>query len=185
MHLLQVQNPQGFISNDFIFFVADGPPQVSANLISSGGTFDEQGSWSANLTDASIAWDGEAAFSIEQASPQQWRVQLSHAVSVQTGVEYTICYSARAAATRYLQVNVDTALNNYRTLMGKAYSAEVGASTRGVGTLVTDTYHPFRHIFVASETDSTARLVFDLAQSDTDVFIDNVGLYRGRGCGVP
>ena len=186
LHLLQVQNPEGLFSNDFPFFVLDAPLRAeSGNLISSGGAFDDQGAWNANTTNASVTWNGEADFTIDEPSAQKWRVQLSHAVAIEADVQYSICYSAKAEASRYLEVNVDTAASDYRGLMGTEFTPEVGAATRGTGTILTQEYHQFRHRFVGAETDSTARLVFDLAQSDVDLQIDDVGLYRGRGCGDP
>ena len=185
LHLLQLQNPEGLFSNDFPFFVLDGRPRPGANLIASGGRFNGQGNWRANTLNGSVTWDGEASFTIDEASRQSWRVGLSHSVSIERGVEYCLCYTARAEATRYIQVNVDTGADDYRSLMGTAYTPEVGAATRGDGTTLTADYHSFRHRFVAPETDRDARLVFTLAQSDLDVDIDNVGLYRGRACGNP
>ena len=104
------------------------------------------------------------------------------------GVEYSICYSAKASDYRYIAVNVDRGpggANAYRSLMGTAASPEVGAAERGTGASLTSAYHQFRHRFVPPETDSTARLTFNLAQSAVDVRIDDVGLYEGRGCGAP
>jgi hypothetical protein len=69
--------------------------------------------------------------------------------------------------------------------MGTAFTPEVGADTRGTGASLSTHYHDYQHRFVAAETDRTARVTFSLAQSDIDVEIDNVGLYRGRGCGNP
>ena len=185
LHLLQLQNPEGLFSNDFPFFVLDGRPRSGPNLIASGGRFNGQGNWRANTLNGSVTWDGEASFTIDEASRQPWRVGLSHSVSIERGVEYCLCYTARAEATRYIQVNVDTGADDYRSLMGTAYTPEVGAATRGDGTTLTADYHSFRHRFVAPETDRDARLVFTLAQSDLDVDIDNVGLYEGRACGNP
>ena len=186
MRLLQVQNPEGLFSNEFVFHVLGEPLQAeSANLITSGGTFDGRGSWSANLTNASVTWDGEADFTIDAASTQRWRVQLAHNVAIEEGVEYSLCYSARADDYRYIEVNVDTGPDDYRSLMGTGGKAEVGSDTRSTGTSLTSDYHQFRHRFISPEADSTARITFDLAQSETDVQIDDVGIYRGRGCGTP
>ena len=69
--------------------------------------------------------------------------------------------------------------------MGTAFTPEVGAAARGTGASLNRDYHHFRHRFVAPRTDASARLVFNLAQSAVDVQIDDVGLYEGRGCGVP
>ena len=189
MRLLQVQNPGGLFSNDFVFFVLDEPlPAGSRNLIASGGRFNGRGAWNTQTANARVTWNGEAAFAIDAPSEQPWRVSLTHAVAVREGVEYSICYSAKASDYRYIAVNVDRGpggANAYRSLMGTAASPEVGAAERGTGASLTSAYHQFRHRFVPPETDSTARLTFNLAQSAVDVRIDDVGLYEGRGCGTP
>jgi hypothetical protein len=186
MHLLQVQNPEGFVSNEFVFFVLATPPQAtSGNLIASGGTFDARDAWSTGLANASVTFTGEADFTIDAASSQPWQIQLAHTVAVDAGVEYSICYDAKASASRYLQVNVDSGPGDYHGVMGTGFTAEVGLSVQGTGAPLTQDYHQFRHRFVSIETDDTARIVFNLAQSDEDVQIDNVGLYEGRGCGTP
>ena len=188
LRLLQVQNPAGLFSNDFVFFVLEERPTAeSRNLIPSGGQFNGRGNWNTALFDASVTWNGEAAFAITAASDQPWRVSLSHEVSVRANVEYSICYAAKAADYRYIEVHVDSGPGGnrpYRSLMGTAFTPEVGAAERGTGASLNHQYHHFRHRFVASQTDSTARLTFNLAQSAVDVQIDNVGLYEGRGCGV-
>ena len=189
MHLLQVQNPAGLFSNDFVFFVLDEPPLAeSGNLIASGGRFNGRGRWNAALSNAAVTWNGEANFAIDAPSPESWRVSLVHAVSVRAGVEYSICYSAKAADYRYIEANVDSGPGGdrpYRSLMGTAFTPEVGAAERGTGASLNRQYHQFRHRFVPPRTDASARLAFNLAQSDVDVQIDDVGLYEGRGCGVP
>ena len=137
------------------------------------------------LTNASVTWNGEADFTIDQPSPQRWRVQLSHTVSIRSGVEYSLCYSAKGDDIRYIETNVDTGPGDYRSLMGTGVTPEVGAATRSTGASLTRRYHQFRHRFISPEDDSTARVTFDLAQSAVDVQIDDVGLYEGRGCGTP
>ena len=186
LHLLQVQNPHGLFSNDFVFHVLDQPERAeSVNLISSGGAFDGRGSWRVGLTNASVTWAGEADFTIDEPSPQRWRVQLSHTVAIRKDVEYSLCYSAKGDDIRYIETNVDTGPGDYRSLVGTGFTPEVGAATRSTGASLTRRYHPFRHRFISPEDDSTSRITFDLAQSAVDVQIDNVGLYEGRGCGAP
>ena len=186
MHLLQVQNPEGLYSNDFIFHVLHERPRAkSGNLIASGGRFNSRGRWGVNLTNASVTWDGQAAFTISRASAQPWRVQLTHAVAVVKGVEYSLCYSAKGADIRYIEANVDTAASEYQSVMGTDFAPEVGAAARGSGASLSTHYHQYHHRFISTRTDRTARVTFSMAQSDIDVEIDNVGLYRGRGCGTP
>ena len=189
MRLLQVQNPGGLFSNDFVFFVLDEPLRArSRNLIASGGRFNGRGAWNAQTTNARVSWNGEAAFAIDAPSEQPSRVSLTHSVAVRRGVEYSICYSAKASDYRYIAVNVDRGRGGskaYQSLMGTGSSPEVGAAERATGASLTSAYHQFRHRFVPPETDATARLTFNLAQSAVDVRIDNVGLYEGRGCGRP
>ena len=186
MHLLQVQNPAGLFSNDFVFHVLEERPRAkSRNLIASGGRFDGQGAWSAQTQYASVSWNGQAAFAIDAPSPQPWRVQLGHRVAVEEGVEYSLCYYAKGADVRYLEANVHTGEPDYRSVMGTNFTAEVGASTRSTGASLSKHFHKYHHRFTSSVTDSTAHLNFNLAQSDVDVVIDNVGLYRGPGCGSP
>ncbi|MXY25745.1 MAG: hypothetical protein F4Y45_14660 [Acidobacteria bacterium] len=186
LHMLQVQNPEGLFSNDLPFHVIEAAPRAeSGNLITSGGRFDVQGSWRVNLTNASVTWNGEADFTIDAPAVQPWRVQLSHNVVIEEGAEYTLCYSARADDFRYIQVNVDTGATEYRSVMGTGISPDVGGAVRGSGASLTRDFHQFRHRFVSPEADYNARIAFTLAQSDVDVQIDNVGLYKGRGCGAP
>lgn len=194
MHMLQVQNPHGLFSNDLPFFVLESEFQAeSENLISSGGTFDGQDDWNVNLSGgmAEVSWNGEADFAIHDTAPMQtWRVSLTHIVSVSKDKDYSLCYKAKSEDSRYLTVNVDTGpetenLPGYMSLMGTAFVPEVGGAARGTGASTNEQYREFHHRFVPTETDSTARIAFNLAQSDLDVQIDDVGLYEGMGCGTP
>ena len=138
LHLLQVQNPQGLFRNDLPFHVLDAPARAtSGNLISSGGTFDSQGAWRANLTNASVTWEGEADFAIDAPSSQPWRVQLSHHVAIREGVEYSLCYAAKGDDFRYIQVNVDTGPDDYRSPPSRRATSTcrsmMSACTRGAG----------------------------------------------------
>ncbi len=185
MHMLQVQNPEGLFSNDLTFLVLDAAATAtSANLISSGGTFDTQGNWSTVLNGSSVEFNGEADFTIDAAIPEQrWRVQLRHAVNIDSGVQYALCYSARAEDIRYLQVDLKT--EDGERLMGTGVDPEVGSAVQGSGASLIPDYHDFRHRFISPVSDPDANLFFTLGQSDIDVQIDNVGLYRGTGCGTP
>ncbi len=53
------------------------------------------------LTSASATWNGEADFTIDAPSSQQWRVQLAYEVAIQKGVEYTMDEAASRRRTPY------------------------------------------------------------------------------------
>ena len=135
------------------------------------------------MNDASVSWYGEADFKISTAIPEQrWRVQLKHQVNIEADVQYSLCYSARADDIRYLQVNLST--DDSEQLMGTGTEPEVG-NIQGSGASLIPEYHNFRHRFISPISDPNANLAFTLGQSNIDVQIDKVGLYRGSGCGVP
>ena len=124
-------------------------------------------------------------FTIEAPSSQPWRVQLGHRVAVEKGVDYSLCYYAKGSDVRYLEANVHTGEPDYQSVMGTDFTPEVGAATRAAGASLSKHLHRYHHRFTSPVTDSTAHVNFNLAQSDVDVVIDNVGLYRGPGCGNP
>ena len=188
MHLLQVQNPQGLFSNDFPFFVLKEVNAARyANVIGDDGAFDSQGGWRTSTTNASVTWNGEAHFRIDAGPPlQPWQVALTHQVVVREGNTYSICYEAKSDAYRYIEVNVDTGaggVSPYQGLVSTGIDPEVGGAIRNVGASLNTEYQAFHHRFVAAATDTTARLTFNLGQSDADVWIDNVGVFYGKDCG--
>lgn len=190
MHLLQVQNPQGLFSNDFPFFVLTEANTASyGNILGRDGTIDQQGGWRANTSAGHVTWNGEAHFRITQAIDRQpWRVSLEHDVAVREGLPYSICYTAKSNAYRYIEVNVDTGPGGeqpYRGLVSTGIDPEVGGSLRNIGVSLNTEYRQFHHRFIANETDYSARLTFNLAQSENDVWIDNVGMFYGKNCGNP
>ena len=124
LHLLQVQNPHGLFSNDFVFHVVGTPPRVeSGNLSRSRGTFDGRDGWRVGLTSASVTFNGEADLTIHEPSPQPWRVQLSHTVAIRKDIQYSLCYSARADDIRYIETNVDAGAGDYRSLVGTGFDS--------------------------------------------------------------
>ena len=190
MHLLQVQNPQGLFSNDFPFFVlSESNTARYGNIVGRDGTIDEQGGWRANTENGHVSWNGEAHFTITQANERQpWRVSLEHNISVREGLPYSICYTAKSDAYRYIEVNVDTGpggTEQFRGLVSTGIDPEVGGGVRNVGVSLNTEYRQFHHRFIATETDYQARLTFNLAQSENDVWIDNVGMFYGKDCGNP
>ena len=195
LHFLQVQNQGGLFSNDLMFFDETAPlPPRPGNLVYSGGSF-EWHHWDNHL---GPLWRGEprshwntvqhegntvdvpdrgtqVRVNVRTVNTgQPWRAQMSHAVLVTRGQEYTLCYDARAAGERFITAYMDTNLDAWRNISGGQFRANL-----------TTAWQRFQHTFTVHETDLTARVAFDFAQSAHAVDIDNVGLYEGGECGVP
>ena len=203
VHFLAVQNPGGMFSNDLLFFNEQAVPPRTGNLVHSGGTFPSRGWWDNSL---GRLWRGErrnhwntveevydsglgrvvrtANFrllpgggldvDVLTARQQRWNAQISHAVMVVGGREYTVCYTARAEAPRHITMYMDSNLDRWANISGGQHRADL-----------TTTWQTFQETFTVQETDMTARLAFDLAQSPLNVQLDNVGVYEGTECGAP
>ena len=195
LHFLQVQNHDGLFSNDLMFYSERAAvPARAGNLISSGGTF-LNSEWS---NDLSRLWRGERRshwntvenvggrtgsvsirnsalhIDIDRASDNPWHVQISHPVTVVGGREYTLCYQAKAAGTRFITAYMDANTPTWANISGGQFRANL-----------TTAYRRFQHTFTVAETDLTGRVAFDFAQSPLAVQIDNIGLYEGSECGRP
>ena len=181
LHFLQLQNPRGLFSNDLMFFSEQSPlAPRSGNLITSGGAF-TPGQFGNNwntvelVTNSIDERNGAVFVDLNAAHSDPWRAQLSHAVLVVAGQEYTLCYRARSrGAGRFITAYVDTNLDTWRNLSGGQHRANLSLSWKS-----------FSHTFTIHETDLKARVAFDFAQSALDVWIDDIGLYEGSSCGTP
>ena len=198
---LQVQNRGGLFSNDLMFFHERSPlPARAGNLIHSGGTF-EWSHWENQLGPLwrggrrsywnTVELEGNTVDVPDRGSAvrvrvrtvnenQPWRAQLSHAVVVTSGQEYTLCYDAKADGERFITAYMDTNHDahdrdqRWRNISGGQFRANL-----------TTAWQTFQHTFTVNVTDLTARVAFDFAQSALAVDIDNVGLYEGAECGAP
>ena len=100
---------------------------------------------------------------------------MTHDTSVTNGQTYTVCYDAWAGSSRTIGVNVDDAgTPSYAGLMNIAITDTLNSS-----------WQSFSHTFTATGSDTSARLVFNLGQSNVNMSLDNVGLYEGSTCGTP
>ena len=192
LHFLQLQNPGGLVSNDMMFFSEQSPvPPRAGNLISSGGTFSggdfddlnarragRPNNWNTVETASVTNWievrGGEVRVDLNAAHDQPWRAQISHAVTVIGGREYTLCYRAKAAGERFITAYMDTNMFTWANVSGGQFRADL-----------TRSYQDFKHTFTVAETDLMSRVAFDFAQSDIDVQIDDIGVYEGSECGAP
>ena len=181
LHFLQLQNPRGLFSNDLMFFSEQSAlPPRPGNLITSGGAF-TPGQFKDNWNTVELATDfigarnGAVYVDVRSAHRDPWRAQISHAVMVLEGQQYTLCYRARSqGAPRFITAYVDTHLDDWRNLSDGQHRADLSAYWKS-----------FSHTFTIPETDLKARVAFDFAQSATDVWIDDIGLYEGDACGTP
>ena len=193
LHFLQLQNPGGLVSNDMMFFSEQSPmPPRPGNLISSGGTFaggnfddlrDREAGRPNNWNTVELATNsinvagGEVRVDLREASDDPWRAQISHAVMVVGGQEYTLCYRAKAAGERFITAYMDTNRENTNSWSNVSDGQHRANLTRS--------YRSFQHTFTIAETDLMSRVAFDFAQSAIDVQIDDIGLYEGASCGQP
>ena len=180
VQFLQVQNPDGLFSNDMMFINEQAPwPARSGNLIVSGGSFGP-GQFDRHWNTVEIGSDsideiaGAINIQMSAASDRPWHAQISHSVAVNAGQQYTLCYSARASASRIMTAYLDTNLDDYENLSGGQHQANLS-------TAMTN----YSHTFTVNQTDLRARVAFDFGQSGADVWIDNIGLYEGSHCGTP
>ena len=191
LHFLQLQNAGGLFSNDMMFFSEQSPllPRPG-NLISSGGTFNDNANfddldarrrgrpnnWNTVelVTNSISVANGQVYVDVREPADDPWRAQLSHAVTVIGGQEYTLCYRARAQGVRFMTAYMDTNMHSYRSISGRQFRADL-----------TRSYQRFKHTFTAVETDLMGRVAFDFAQSGINVYIDDIGVYEGSQCGWP
>ena len=183
LNFLQVQSPDGFISNDLTFYSEQvDKPEFSGNLIVSGGrfTFFEfplQRFWNTVELDGNNISHQDFAINASIAAvntTQPWRAQISHTVSVVTDQEYSICYRAKAAGSRFIAAYLDRNMHQWQNMSGGQFRANL-----------TTSWQDFKHTFTVDETDLTARVTFDLAQNSSSVQLDNIGFYEGSECGDP
>ena len=193
LHFLQIQNPNGLVSNDMMIFNEQSPLDPRpGNLITSGGTFApslfsshneapdsfrKRNNWNTVEFDgvvADISWNNEVNIDMIRAANRPWESQISHAVTVIGGQEYTLCYDAKARANRPMTAYTDTNMDRWENTSGQQFRVDL-----------TTQYQTFKHTFTIAETDLRGRVAFDLAQSPHDVQMDNIGLYEGSECGDP
>ncbi len=179
MYLVQVQNPDGLFSNDALVY-SDLRPVTprSGNLIESGGTLDEwDESWGTTLLNGSVRHtNGMVQFDIDTVSTDQpWRVQLFHRLWLVADQEYTFCYSARTTGgSRMMTAYLDAGADGYANISNGQREVTIDAS-----------YKQFSHTVTIGNTDTSARIAFDMAQSTRSVQLDNIGIYEGDSCGTP
>ena len=180
LNFLQIQNEEGMMSNDVMFFSQEvDKSSRSGNLIVSGGSFDNfifplYEFWNTVELDGNDVRIGNGFINVSVArvnSDQPWRAQISHHVSVVEGQEYSVCFRARASSDRSVAVYVDQSMHQWQQLTREEVD-------------LTNYWQNFTHTFTADRTDITARVAFDFAGAAPSVQIDNVGLYEGDTCGT-
>ena len=182
LHFLQIQNPDGLFSNDMMIWSEQNPlPARPGNLITSGGAFpvgedqfDENWNTVEFVTDSINEIGGEVRIDLREAGDFPWFAQISHAILVVGGQEYTLCFDAKANAPRQITAYTDTNMDSWENTSGGQFRADL-----------TTEYQTFQHTFTIEQTDLHGRVAFDFAQSAIDVQMDNIGVYEGSECGNP
>ncbi len=178
LHFVQLMNPGGRISNDLMFYSTQSPAPHQGNLLNTGGHFDGNVfgvNWhTVDIVATFSVRNEEMNVAISAASPEAWHASLNHSLMVLEGQTYSICFDAKAEGPREIITYVDTDKPEFRQISEGAYTAQL-----------TDEFASFHFVFTAEETDPRARLTFDMAQSELDVTLDDIGLYEGAECGTP
>ena len=183
LNFLQVQTPDGLFSNDLMFYNEQAEKlDIDGNLLSSGGEFPRfefplARFWNTVELDGNdVDFHGDhlriRVNSVNTGQP--WRAQISHAVSVVEGQEYTLCYRARTDGTRFIESYLDSNMHQWQNLGSERLRATLSRQ-----------WNDFKHTFTANRTDNTGRIAFDFAMSRFTVHIDDIGLYEGSECGNP
>lgn len=147
----------------------NGDGSTAGSLLSDGTFANGRGNFTTGAATASF--NGAADFSIDAVSANPWDVELLHDVSVVPG-DYSLCFEAKADENnRDIRVGMDDGPSGYASIIG-------GDETLSLST----SYRAFKFTWRVNVSDSTSRLQFKLGQSDVDVQLDNIGLYRGGEC---
>ncbi|HEY7773010.1 MAG TPA: cellulase family glycosylhydrolase, partial [Marinagarivorans sp.] len=170
----------------------------AVNILGSNGTFDEgPGLFGGSVTapvDASFTWNGEVDVQVNETSEETWHVQLTHGLSVEEGQQYTICFSAKAGASRTISVNID---QDGTPGVGQPDDAGYQSvmSTGGEQPVLLTNYSDYQYTFTSTVEDTSARLTMNFGVlwdevsiqplSDASVQVDNIGVYEGTECGDP
>ncbi|PCK08064.1 MAG: hypothetical protein COA42_11030 [Alteromonadaceae bacterium] len=148
------------------------------NILSSDGTMPHQGNFDTYIDPGTGNWvsysNGEVWLSVNTAMPDSWQLQLVHDLSISDGVLYTICFDAKATGNRTAFFDIDNAgTPGYSSLMDDGWQTAD----------LTTSYQSFKHSFVASSSDSSARMVINVGHNNADVRVDNIGVFVGGVCG--
>lgn len=107
---------------------------------------------------------------------------MTHPASITEGVEYTLCYDAKAAAVRTIGVGIDADADGVPSMADSAYSNHTTMPEDLIN--LTTEYVTYDVTFVGTVTDPSSRVVFSLGIDDADVSLDNIGLFEGNTCGT-
>ena len=119
------------------------PAPRAGNLIASGGSFPPgENQFDNNWNTVEMATHsireigGEIRIDLRSASALPWQAQISHAVMVVGGQEYTLCYDAKAQGPRFITAYMDSNLDEWRNISGGQRRATL-----------TTAYRSFQHTF--------------------------------------
>jgi len=138
-----------------------GTPVYTSNFQTGndGWSLNAQQGASAQLTRANNTLN----IGISNPGTAGWHVQLQRGnISLQAGKKYRCSFKAKADATR--------SMTSYIGMSGDPWSAYSGHN----GVTLADTFAVYTFIFDANTTDNTARMVFDIGNSDINISVTDI-----------
>ncbi len=107
--------------------------------------------------------DGALKVDITDGSTENWHLQLvRNNFRIEEGKEYRLSFKAKGAANRNATV--------YMGMTSSPWSAYSGY----VGFAVADTFSTYTIVFKSAVTDSKARIVFDIGNSNEDFYVTDI-----------
>lgn len=148
------------------------------NLITNGDFSNGTTAWRCSLPAGSATCTvvaGEYVVAISNGGSASWHIQPTQGgLSLQSGKTYTFAFDAKAAANRNAEIKVERNVSPWEDF-----------SQTGSGQALTTSMQRFVYTFTMPTSLTTARMVLNIGNSNSDVTIDNVWLVEGNGdpCG--
>ncbi len=142
---------------------------TAVNMLTNGDFSNGKTAWSlANMGTGNASYSiiaGEADFNIVSGGTEKWNVQFSQLhVPLVNGRAYRLSFDARASSNRTIDVKLETD--------GSPWTNYGGTPPTAI-TTVMDNYE---YTFTMNQTDTDARIVFNIGDNNSDIVVDNITL---------
>lgn len=146
---------------------------VAQNIISNGDFSNGTTGWQCSLPSGSATCSvvgGEYRIAISNGGSASWHIQPTQGgLSLQNGKTYTFAFDAKAAANRNVEIKIERNVSPWEDF-----------SQTGSGQSLTTSMQRFVYTFTMPTSLTTARMVMNIGNSNSDVTIDNVWLVEGN-----